>query len=91
MPKMGAKPKIEPKYPEVNWLRAAIHDRKNMMKLTWDQLGEAVGTTGDALKHLMHNKPDPWDWPRYTRDKVCRVLGIQTNSYVVGSPEDPCR
>lgn len=82
-------PKIEPKYPPINYLRAAIYDRKRELHLSWEALGRAVGTSGDALKHLMHNHPDPWDWPKYTRDKVCRVLGIQTNCYVVGSPDDP--
>lgn len=91
MPKAVAKTKIEPEYPEMNWLRAAIYDRKKTMNLSWDQIGAAVGTTGDALKHLMHNHPDPWDWPRYTLKKICRVLGIEIRMFVVGSPEDPCQ
>ena len=82
------KAKIEPKYPEINWLRAAIIDRKNSLDYTWDELGEAVGTSGDALKHLIHSQPDPWEWKRTTREKVCHVLGIEIRQFVVGSPEN---
>ena len=91
MPKTGEKKKIEPTYPPINWLRAAMIDRKNQLKMSWDDIGEAVGTTGGALRQLMYSTPDPWDWPQYTRQKVCRVLGVETRQYVVGSPEDPCR
>ena len=87
-----AKTKLnEPVYPPVNWLRAAIYDRKSTLKLSWDEIGSAVGTTGGALRQLMHSTPDPWDWPRYTRQKVCRVLGIEIRQFVAGSPEDPDR
>ena len=81
------KAKIEPKYPEINWLRAAIIDRKNSLNFTWDELGDAVGMSGDNLKHLMRNRPDPWEWNKTTREKVCRVLGIEIRQFVVGSPE----
>ena len=83
--------KIEPTYPDVNWLRAAILDRKSTLHLSWNEIGEAVGTTGGALRQLLYSTPDPWDWPNYTRQKVCRVLGLEIRQFVVGSPEDPCR
>lgn len=86
-----SKVKKEASFPEINWLRAAIIDRKNSLHLSWDEIGEAVGTTGDSLKHLMYNKPNPWDWSSYTRSKVCRVLGIEVRQFVIGSPEDPNR
>lgn len=86
-----AKQKIEPIYPEINWLRAAIYDRKSALKLSWDQIGEAVGTTGGALRQLMYSTPDPWEWPHYTRKKVCRVLGLEIKQFVVDSPDDPNR
>lgn len=85
---MPRRTKTEPTYPEINWLRAAILDRKASLHFTWDELGEAVGTTGDNLKHLMRNKPNPWDWSDKTRSTICRVLGIEIRRYVVGSPED---
>ena len=85
---MPRRTKSEPIYPEINWLRAAIIDRKSTLNFTWDELGEAVGMSGDALKHLMRNRPDPWEWKRSLRDKVCRVLGIEIKQFVVGSPED---
>jgi len=91
MPKNGTKQKIEPVYPEINWLRAAILERKRTLHLSWNQIAEAVGTTGGALRQLMHSTPDPWDWPRYTLKKVCRVLGLEIRQFVVGSPEDTCR
>lgn len=83
------KTRIEPTYPEINWLRAAIIDRKNSLNYTWDDLGDAVGMSGDNLKHLMHNNPDPWEWKRTLRERVCRVLGIEIKQFVVGSPEVP--
>lgn len=86
-----AKQKFEATYPPVNWLRAAIYDRKSTLNLSWDQIGEAIGTTGGALRQMMHSKPDPWEWPAYTLKKVCRVLGLEIKQFVVDSPDDPNR
>ncbi len=85
---MPPKMKREPTYPEINWLRAAIYDRKNSLHLTWDDLGDTVGCSGGALRQLMHASPDPWTWPQYTLKKVCKALGIEIRQCVAGSPED---
>lgn len=65
---------------------AAILERKRTMNLTWQDIADEVGMSGESMRKLA-NKP-PMSWDKYTREKVCKSLGIQVRSYVVGSPED---
>lgn len=78
----------EKKYPPINWLAAAILERKKVMKLDWGQIAEIVGTSPAVMRKLASSK-DPQDWPRYTLQKVCKTLGITYKAYVADSPEDP--
>ena len=85
------KPKLaRPKYPEIDWLMAGFLERKRVMNLTWDEIGAAAGMNGNAFRRLAATK-SPADWPKDIRQNVCRMLGLEVKTFVVGSPEDPTK
>ena len=79
-----------PSYPPIDWTMAAILERKKIMKLDWSDLASVAGMNSDAFRKMISTK-ETKDWPREKREKICRHLGINVVSYVVGSPEDPYR
>lgn len=73
---------------EIDWLLAAILERKKALKLEWNDIAaKAGGITGDSLRQLSAKKP-PEEWPKNVRDRVCKVLGIDVELVVRGSPRD---
>ena len=83
-----ARPKlVKPEYPPIDWLMAAILERKKVMKLEWGDLGECCGMSSSAMRKMACSKA-PEDWPKAIREKVCRKLGIEAKMVVSGSPGD---
>ena len=64
-----------PKYPPIDWLMAAILERKKVMKLDWSDLADASKISVDSMKRLASTRP-PEEWPADIRKSVCRKLGI---------------
>lgn len=76
----------KPKYPPIDWVMAAILERKKTMKLEWADIANEVGMSPEGLRKLVAYKRSD-QWPTYTLKKVCKALGIEYKSYLVGSPE----
>ena len=72
-----------PRYPPINQLRAAILDRKFIAKLSWEDLGQAAGISGAAMRKLATRK-EPQEWPQKVRNSVCRLLDIKVTVTVTG-------
>lgn len=64
-----------PKYPPLDWLKAAILERKRVSKMGWDELAEGAGITPECLRKLVSTKPTS-AWNEYVRRAVCRKLGL---------------
>lgn len=64
-----------PKYPPIDWLMAAILERKRITKMEWADLATAARITPENLRRLASTKP-PLEWPTDVRQAVCRKLGI---------------
>lgn len=76
-------PRIKPKYPPINDLRAAILERKFVAGLTWDDLGAVAGIKGTTMRKMATTKP-PQEWSRKVLIAVCRLLEIKVNVTVTG-------
>ena len=75
---------------QIDWLLAAVLERKKALRLDYSDIAEMVGgISGDALRQLVARKA-PEEWPKRIRDGVCKALGIEVKTIVVGSPEDRC-
>lgn len=72
----------KPKYPPIDWLMAAILERKKVMGLEWGDIADMVGgISAEYLRKLASNKP-PMKWPEDIRNGVCRKLGINIRMVV---------
>lgn len=71
------------RFPPINNLRAAILERKFVGRLTWEQIGNAAGVSGDVMRQYATHK-DPEDWPKDVRTKVCRFLEIKVTTIITG-------
>ena len=80
----------KPDYPPINWLLAAILERKKVMGLEWDDIAKKANMSSPTLRKML-STTDPLEWDFHARKSICEMLGIEfrTKSYVVGSPEDP--
>lgn len=66
----------KPRYPPVDWLMAAILERKKVMKLEWKDIADEVGMSPEALRKMVMTKA-PAEWTKETRDKILKVLGLR--------------
>lgn len=72
----------KPKYPPIDWLMAAILERKKVMGLEWGDIADMVGgISAEYLRKLASSKP-PMKWPDDVRNNVCRKLGINIRMVV---------
>lgn len=82
------KPKLEkPKYPPIDWLKAAILERKSVMKLGWEDIADYAGVTCDVIRALASKKHTE-DWPANIRKRVCSKLGIEAKLVITGAHEN---
>ena len=74
------------KYPPINWLTAAILERKQTMKLTWEDLANVAHISPDRMRQLISKKP-PEQWPADIRNAVCRCLQINVKLTITDGHE----
>jgi len=64
----------EEKAPPIDWLKAAILERQNVLCYNLKDLAAVGGITYDYMRRLIHTSP--WLWPKKVRENVCNLLGI---------------
>ena len=74
----------EPKWPPIDWLRAAILERQAVLGYDLKKLAAVGGVSYDSMRSWIRRSP--WDWPASLRDKICRELGVQPVRGVAGMP-----
>lgn len=72
MPKCKYIPK---KDPPIDWLMAAILERKDMKNLTFAELAIMTGLSESTVKALFA-KREPLKWTYDARQRVCKALEI---------------
>lgn len=63
------------KAPPIDWLWAAVLERRAQLGMSTKDLADRVGIRYDTLRYYV--KKSPWDWPRHLREKVCSILGLK--------------
>ena len=67
-------PKVKTSGPPIDWLRAAVLERKAVKCLDLKQMAQIACISYERMRHLILQSP--WDWPREIRERVCKSLGI---------------
>lgn len=73
-----------PATPPVDWLRAVVLERKDVLGYDLKRLAKIGGVSYDYFRKLI--RMSPWDWPTPVRERVCRELGIKCVRGVEGMP-----
>lgn len=71
------------KTPPIDWLWAAVLERKAVYGLDLNQMAELGGTSYSLMRRYIRRSP--WTWPESVRESLCRELGLKVN--VVFSPD----
>lgn len=61
--------------PPIDWLWAAVLERKARFKLDLKHLAKTAGVTYDTMRRYINMSP--WEWGEDARNRVCKELGIQ--------------
>ena len=85
MPKTKLGEKYSPKPPKIDWLWAAVLERKMVMRYDLKDMAAIAGVNYNAMRHLITKSP--WDWPNDIRNKVVDKLGIKIVQSVDGAPD----
>lgn len=67
-------PKVKTSDPPIDWLRAAVLERKAVKRLDLKQMANIACVSYERMRHMIC--VSPWDWPRDIRERVCSHLGI---------------
>lgn len=71
----------KPRYPPIDWMMAAILERKRVMKLEWSDIAVNCGMSSDSLRQLASKKP-PEEWPKEIRNHVLKTLGLSAKMVI---------
>lgn len=74
MPSRMMKPSKETQ--EIDWVKAAIYERKNALNLNWADIEHKAHVGSTYLRKLMSTKHTK-NWDAEVRKAVCDVLGIK--------------
>jgi len=84
MPKTKIGEKYSPKPPPIDWLWAAVLERKKVLRYDLKQMAEIAGVTYATMRRYIGISP--WQWNDSARNNVCRRFGIKTVRRVEGAP-----
>ena len=84
MPKLKIGEKYSPKPPKIDWLWAAVLERKMVMRYDLKDMADIAGVNYDTMRRLITKSP--WDWPNHIRKRVAEKLGIKIIQSVDGVP-----
>lgn len=83
---MAKKKRID--YPEINWVMAAILERKRKLGMSWEDIANHIDFISPGALRQLASKKEPEEWPKAVREKVCDILGVEVRTTVIGCPED---
>lgn len=72
--------------PPIDWLWAAVLERKMRLGIDLKQMAEIGGVTYDTMRKLIHMSP--WEWGDDTRNKICKALYLKPIQTVQFQPPD---
>lgn len=84
MPRTKLGDKYAPKYPPIDWLRAAVLERQAVLGFDLKKLAVVGGISYEYMRKLI--RISPWDWPTPVREKICKALGVKAVRGVEGMP-----
>lgn len=86
MPKVNLASNLRRNAPPIDWLWAAVLERKMRFGYDLKTLAKVAGVEYDTMRRYITTSP--WEWGEDARDRVCKELGIQPIRTVKFAPPD---
>lgn len=64
----------EKKRPSIDWLWAAVLERKTVYGYDLHKMSEIAGVSYPVMRRMI--RVSPWYWPLHARESVCEAFGI---------------
>lgn len=84
MPRTKIGEKYSPKPPPIDWLWAAVLERKMVLRYDLQQMADIAGVTYATMRRYIGISP--WEWSDSARNNICRRFGIKIVRSVDGAP-----
>ena len=72
--------------PPIDWLWAAILERKMVLRIDLKQMAEIAGVSYDTMRHWIQKSP--WEWTADARTRVCKEFGLRPIQTVQPAPDE---
>ena len=72
--------------PPIDWLWAAILERKMVLKYDLKQMAEIAGVSYDTMRQYIGKSP--WEWSADARTKICLEFGLRPIQTVAPAPDE---
>lgn len=86
MPKVKLSRYAEKEVPPIDWLWAAVLERKTVLGYDLKQMAKVADVGYDMMRQYI--RMSPWDWSPRVRKNICKEFGISTK-VSVGRTELP--
>lgn len=63
--------------PSIDWLWAAILERKMVYQYDLHAMSEVAGVSYPVMRRLI--RVSPWYWPLHARESVCAAFGLKVD------------
>ncbi len=83
MPKVNLSNCAEKEAPPIDWLWAAVLERKTVLGYDLKQMADIAGVTYETMRHYIRRSP--WTWLPEARGRVCMKFGIKTQVSVAAT------
>lgn len=72
--------------PPIDWLMAAILERKMVYKVDLKQMAEIAGVSYESMRRMI--TISPWEWSADARTRVCKEFGLKPIQTVQPAPDE---
>ena len=72
--------------PPIDWLWAAVLERKMVLGYDLKQMAEVAGISYDTMRKWILKSP--WEWSADARTRVCQAFGIKPIQTVQPAPDE---
>ena len=85
MPKTKLAEAVAPKAPPIDWLWAAVLERKSVLGYDLKRMSEVVGCHYDTMRKYIRQSPTTW--PEDVRAKILKEFGIKAKVTIMQMPQ----
>lgn len=84
MPRVNLNYRSAKNAPPIDWLWAAVLERKMVLGYDLKQMAAVAGVDYNTMRHYI--RKTPWEWANSARENICKAFGIVPQRTVQFAP-----